>query len=152
MNELFVTKKERKKERKTANPRGPHDGNRIPTRCLGIPIPQTEDWLKVLSDFRQEAARLGCSLAHVLRLALLEVHETHFPGGNPGPKLDCFFGTEPFSEAAEEKLAPKPLEPDYKHMSVPELEAQLKRRFLSEADCMVIRFWIGKKQQETRTK
>jgi len=95
----------------------------------------------------------GWGKTRLIKEALAEYIFKHHPG-NPGLPLTHWADKNPIplSEAAKEKLAPKPLEPDYKHMSVPELEAQLKRRFLSEADCMVIRFWIGKKQQETQMK
>jgi hypothetical protein len=135
------------------NPVRQRTGKGQAQRPLSLVYPDTKAWQQIIQGLRDLAIRDGGSVGFVVRKAVLEYVKRHHPG-NSGLPLTHWADKNPvpFSEAAKEKLAPKPPEPDYKHMSVPELEAQLKRRFLSEADCMVIRFWIGKKQQETRTK
>jgi hypothetical protein len=148
MNES-VFNKERKKERKNIL-----KGRTLRT-CLNFYLSDSDEDLELLDRIETLRHRDRWSITRFLREAVGEYVGRHLPG-NPIPILENYpaEGREsvPFSVAAKEKLAPKPPEPDYKHMTVPELEAQLKRRFLSEADCMVIRFWIGKKQQETQTK
>jgi hypothetical protein len=104
MNEL-LSNKERKKERKIVNPKGPHNGASTPTRNLGIPIPQVDEWAAILQDYRKLAAQEASSLAHVVRSALIEYHARHMPG-NPAVPLTHWTDGQPLSPAAKEKLAP----------------------------------------------
>ena len=87
-----------------------------------------------------------------IRFALAEYIGRHLPSGNPQLDIRVYGQTDPvpFSVAAKEKLAPKPPEPDYRNMTVEELEAQLKRRFLSDFDRMAINHFLKQKQQETQ--
>jgi hypothetical protein len=103
MNEV-VSNKERKKETTPLNPKRPHKGEGVPTRNIGIPIPQTDDWKEIMGGYRQLAAQDDSSLAYVYREALIEYHENHMPG-NPGLPLTNFMPGGPgFSKAAKEKL------------------------------------------------
>jgi len=148
MNEV-VCNKQRKKERSPLNPKRPHDSNGSPTRNIGIPIPVTDEWKNILRHFREDAVRQDSSVAHVYREALLEYDHRHFPGGNPDPKLNCFMGSEPFSAAAEEKLSQKDHEKptvDYGSMSLDELRALAKKRFLSDRERSYIKFFIDRKE------
>ena len=109
MNEL-LRKKGRKEERSLINPRGPHDAQGIPLSKLSIPIPWTDEWRSLIRDYRRLAAQEDTSVSHVLRSALTEYHQRHFPG-NPNLSLNHWTKDEPFSPAAREKLSlPKCLE------------------------------------------
>ena len=119
---LFVTNKERRKEdlvgRPRAdlpvcmNPKGPHDGERIPHKTVGIPIPQTEAWQEILKEYRTLAAQEGSSVAHVYRSALIEYYTNH-KRGNPAVRLDPWITGEPFSLAAQRKLFSSRLREDH---------------------------------------
>ena len=135
------------------NPKGPHRGNNLPIKNVAVPIPQTEEWLKLIKNLKTLAVREDASDAHIYRNALIEYHNRHFPG-NPALPLTHWTKDEPLSEAAEEKLSKessicpeKRSMPDYGHMNVSELEAALNKRFLPDFEQSVIRFFLKRKRR-----
>jgi hypothetical protein len=91
------------------NPKRPHDGGGCQTKPVGLTIPDTPTWRRILKDLRLLAARDDASCSYIYREALIEYHQRHFPG-NPTPPLDHWIKGEPFSEAAREKITKPKME------------------------------------------
>jgi hypothetical protein len=87
------------------NPRGQRDGGDYGFEHASVPIPKVPGWAQVLRQLKGLAVQDDRSFAWLLRSALLEYYDHHWPG-NPVPRIENYVpGGLPFSEAAKEKLS-----------------------------------------------
>jgi hypothetical protein len=87
------------------NPRGQRDGGDYGFEHASVPIPKVSGWAHVLRQLKGLAVQDNRSFAWLLRSALLEYYDNHWPG-NPVPRIENYMpGGLPFSEAAKMKLS-----------------------------------------------
>jgi len=149
MNES-VFNKERKKERKNIL-----KGRTLRT-CLNFYLSDSDEDLELLDRIETLRHRDRWSITRFLREAVGEYVGRHLPG-NPIPMLENYpaEGRDPvpFSEAAQEKLAPKPTPevemPHFEKMTVTEIQDWLRNtRFIDATTRSFANWFIRKKQAE----
>jgi len=120
-----------------------------PSDMVQLKSGQTIGFLDGLDDLRKVDA---WDQSFLIKTAISEYIANHHPG-NPGLPLTHWTKAEPLSEAAQEKLAPKPtLEaemPHFEKMTVTEIQDWLRNtRFIDATTRSFANWFIRKKQAE----
>mgnify|MGYP001106434281 CR=1 FL=1 len=116
-----------------------------PNETVQLKSGQVIGFLDGLDDLRKVDA---WDQSFLIKTAISEYIAKHHPG-NPGLPLNHWTKGEPLSVAAEEKLSQKHHEKasvDYGSMSLDELRALAKKRFLSDRERSFINFFIRQKE------